>query len=166
MPRNEVSQEQVDKLIHDIGFLQDESEALKYIIDTVPYTKKSASGPSIVERLLFLDHAQHEYYRVVIEDASKSPRPINLNAYSSPEETFVLDEEKAGDVQKVLYKIAKHRAGLLNLVRKIAIIDWERKISNSHNSSNLFDFVSSMVVKEKKVLKEIADLIMEFQKKG
>lgn len=166
MPRNEVSQEQVDSLIHDIGFLQDESEALKYIIDSVPYGEKTESGPSIAERLLYLDHAQHEYYRIVIEDATKSPRPINLNAYSTPEDSFVLDEEKVGDVQKILYKIAKHRAGLLNLVKKIAIIDWERKISNSHHSSNLFEFVSSMVHKEKKVLKEIADLIMVFQKRG
>jgi len=163
MGNREVSQEELENLISDITYLQDEADALTYVIDSVPYDEKPPSGRSIVETLLFIDHAQQEYYRPVIEDAYKSTRPINLNSYISPEESFEVDEDLAKDVQKVLYKISKHRAGLINLVKNIPLIDWERMISKGSKDLTLFEFANEMVRKERATLKDIADLILSYE---
>lgn len=158
-----IKQSQVDSLIDDVAYLEHETEALKYVIDSVPYSEKPPTGKSIVEILMYIDHAQQEYYRNVIEDAYKSVRPINLNAYADPQETFEVDEERAKDIQKVLYKISKHRVALLNLLKNMNLIEWEREISKGKSSITLYEFVNNMVGKERKVLKDIAGLVLTYQ---
>ena len=106
----DVTQTQVNSLIEDIAYLEHEADALKYVIENVPYSQKPPAGRSIIETLLFLDHAQQEYYRKVIEDVFQSTRPINLNSYTDPEETFEVDKDDSKDVQKVLYKERKVRS--------------------------------------------------------
>jgi hypothetical protein len=159
----EVKQSQIDSLIDDVAYLEHEAEALKYVIDSVPYDQTPPGGRSIAEILMFLDHAQQSYYRKVIEDAFKSVRPINLNGYIDPEETFEVDEELSKDIQKLLYKISKHRVALLNLIKNIQLIDWEREISKGRETISLYDFTSQMVRKERSTLKEIADLVLTYQ---
>lgn len=159
----DIKQSQIDLLIDDVAYLEHEAEALKYVIDSVPYNEAPEGGRSISEILMFLDHAQQSYYRRVIEDAFKSVRPINLNAYTDPEEGFEPDEDLGKDIQKLLYKISKHRVALLNLIRNIQLIDWEREISRGKETLTLYDFVSKMVRNERNTLKEIADLVLAYQ---
>jgi hypothetical protein len=159
----DIKQSQIDSLIDDVAYLEHEAEALKYVIDSVPYNETPPGGRSIVEILMFLDHAQQYYYRKVIEDAFKSLRPINLNAYTDPTETFEPNPDLAKDIQKVLYKISKHRVALLNSINNIQLIDWEREISKGKQSITLYDFTSQMVRKERSTLKEIADLVLSYQ---
>ncbi|MAL16397.1 MAG: hypothetical protein CL670_10530 [Balneola sp.] len=159
----DIKQSQIDTLIDDVAYLEHEAEALKYVIDSVPYSEAPPEGRSIAEILMFLDHAQQNYYRKVIEDAFKNARPINLNAYVEPEETFEKDEDLAKDIQKLLYKISKHRVALLNLIKNIPVIDWEREITKGRHSISLFEFANQMVRNERSTLKEIADLVMTYQ---
>ncbi|SMO37162.1 hypothetical protein [Gracilimonas mengyeensis] len=159
----DIKQSQIDSLIDDVAYLEHEAEALKYVIESVPYDESPEGGRSISEILLYLDHAQQNYYRRVIEDAFKSVRPINLNAYSRPEDTFEVDEDLLKDIQKLLYKISKHRVALLNLIKNIQLIDWEREISRGKETLTLYEFVNQMVRKERSTLKEIADLVMAYQ---
>ena len=160
----DIKQSQIDSLIDDVAYLEHEAEALKYVIDSVPYDETPPGGRSISEILMYLDHAQQKYYRRVIEDAYKNSRPINLNSYDSPKDTFEIDEELAKDIQKLLYKISKHRVALLKLIEEIPLIDWERTISKGRDSITLYDFVYQMVRSERNTLKEIADLVMTYQK--
>jgi len=159
----DIKQSQIDTLVDDVAYLEHEAEALKYVIDAVPYDETPPEGRSIAEILMFLDHAQQNYYRKVIEDAFKSARPINLNAYVEPEETFEKDEDLAKDIQKLLYKISKHRVALLNLIKNIQVIDWEREITKGRHTISLFEFANQMVRKERSTLKEIAELVMTYQ---
>ncbi|MDR8394264.1 hypothetical protein NC796_24155 [Aliifodinibius sp. S!AR15-10] len=160
--REEVTQEQLDQLVEDASYLQDEAEALKYVIDEVPYTDAPPEGQSIAEMLLLIDHAQLSYYRPIIEDAYQSDRPTHLKDYDHFEETFSLDEDKAKDIQKSLSKIAKHRAGLVNLIKKISLIDWELVVYRDGSEILLFDFAQEMIRFERGKLKDIADLVMVF----
>ena len=116
-----ISQSQRTDLIEEVAYLEHEAEALKYVIDLIPYDKKTKSGRSVLEALLYLDHAQQHYFRKVIEDAHKSVRPININSYVNPSDSFEVSEDDK-DVQKVLYKIAKHRVSLINLLQNISLI--------------------------------------------
>lgn len=159
----EIKQSQADSLIEDVAYLEHEAEALKYVIESVPYKEKPPAGKSIFETLLYLDYAQQEYYRPIIEDAYKSVRPINLNMYADPEENFEMDEELSDDIQKLLYKISKHRVALLNLLKNMKLIDWEREITSGRDTLSLYDFVYQMVQKERSILKEIAGLVLAYQ---
>lgn len=160
----DIKQSQIDSLIDDVAYLEHEADALKYVIDSVPYDQTPPGGRSIFEILMYLDHAQQNYYRRVIEDSYKSSRPINLNSYDTPKDTFEVNDDVAKDIQKLLYKISKHRVALLKLIEEISLIDWEREISKGRESITLYDFVHHMVRKERSILKDVADLVMTYQK--
>lgn len=158
----EVHQEQYKQLLDDAQYLQDEAEALMYIIDQVPYKDAPTDGMSIIQMLALIDHAQKNYYRPIIEKSFSSTRSLQLDNFDSYGETFEFpDDEK--DVQKILRKISKHRAAVLNLFEKIPLIDWEREIKSGHQSLTLFDFANEMIHNERKILKEIADLVLIYQ---
>jgi len=158
----EVTQEQLDQLIEDASYLQDEAEALKYVIDEVPYQKSPPGNRSIAELLLLLDHAQLSYFRPILEEAVENPRPTHLENFEYFEESFVLDDEKTGNIQKVLNKIVKHRAGLVNVMKSTPLIDWETSIYKDDKEFSLYDFMQEMIRYERAKLKQIADLVMVF----
>ena len=158
----EITREQLERLVEDATYLQDEAEALKYVIDEVPYTETPPDGQSIAEMLLLIDHAQLSYYRPVIEDAARNPRPTHLKDFDHFESSFELDEEKAADIQTVLSKIAKHRAGLVNVLKNISLFDWGSTVYKDNTEITLYDFSREMIRFERSKLKDIADLVMVF----
>lgn len=159
MADREISQEELDQLVDDASYLQDEAEAMQYVIDNVPYTKEPPEGRSIAELLLLIDHAQLSYYRPILEDAVESSRPTHLDNYVHFEEDFEPDEEKAKDIQKTLRKIAKHRAGLVNAIKNIPLIDWETVVYRDGQQILLFDFIQQMIRFERGILKDIAEQV-------
>lgn len=161
--REELTQEQLDQLIEDASYLQDEAEALKYVIDEVPYDEAPPDNESIVEMLLLIDHAQLSYYRPILTQAVEDHRPIKIGDIPHYENTFEFDEEKAADIEKVLSRIAKHRAGLVNQIKKTPLIDWETILYNDDLELRLYDFIQGMIRFERGKLKEIADLVMIFK---
>lgn len=165
MTGQEITQEQFERLIDDVSYLEDEAEALKYVIDRVPHSEDPPDGLSIYSMLKLIDHAQVSYYRPIVEQIFTEPRMLSLKDYDHYEDTFeVPGKEDEKDIQKVLSKIVKHRAALLNVFRKIPLIDWERGVKdNSGNIISLYDFAQAMVRGERKLLKEIADLVLIYQ---
>jgi hypothetical protein len=159
MANREISQEDLDQLIDDASYLQDEAEAMQYVIDNVPYTKAPPEGRSIAEMLLLIDHAQLSYYRPILEEAIDNPRPTHLDNYTDFRETFEVDEEKMNNIQKILRKIAKHRAGLVNAIQNISLIDWETVVYRDNQQILLYDFISEMIRFERNMLKNIADQV-------
>lgn len=163
MTDQEITQEQYNELLEDARYLQDESEALMYIIDQVPYTEVPSGGLSIIQMLALIDHAQQNYYRPLIEKSFSSPRVLQLKNFEDYNKTFEFDEDEK-DVQKILRKLSKHRAAILNLFERIPLIDWERALKNEKGRTiSLFDFANEMVRNERKILKEIADLVLIYQ---
>lgn len=159
---DKVTQEHLDQLVEDASYLQDEAEALKYVIEEVPYMESPPEDHSIAEKLLLLDHAQLSYYRPILEKAFKNPRPTKLEDFEHFSDTFETDEEKLQDIQKLLSKIAKHRAGVVNVIKNIPLIDWEIGIYKNDREITLFDFMREMVRFDRSVLKDIADQVMVY----
>jgi len=162
MADREISQEELDKLVDDASYLQDEAEAMQYVIDNVPYTESPPEGKSIAEMLLLIDHAQLSYYRPILEEAIDNPRPTHLEDFTHYRESFEADEDKMKDIQKTLKKIAKHRAGLVNAIRNISLIDWETVVYRDDQQILLFDFIREMIRFERGILKDIADQVMVY----
>jgi hypothetical protein len=163
MTDRKITQEQLDTLVEDAAYLQDEAEALKYVIENVPYQKAPPDGKSIAEMLLLIDHAQLSYYRPILEEAFQNPRPTNLEDYEHFRESFEVDEDKLKDIQKLLSKIAKHRAGVVNVIKNIPLIDWDINIYSGNKKISLFDFMQQMIRFDRTMLKQIADQVMIFE---
>lgn len=159
MAEEKISQEQHDALVEDASYLQDEAEAMQYVIDNVPYDKSPPEGRSIAEMLLLIDHAQLSYYRPILEKAIDDPRPTHLDNFTHFRKDFEADEEKMKDIQKILRKIAKHRAGLVNVIDNMSLIDWETKVYRNDQQVLLFDFMQEMIRFERGILKDIADQV-------
>lgn len=162
MTDREISQDELDKLIADATYLQDEAEAMQYVIDDVPYDKTPPDGRSIAEMLLLIDHAQLSYYRPIMEEAIDNPRPTHLEKFTHFKESFEKDEEKMQDVHEILKKIAKHRAGLVNAIKNISLIDWETIIYKNGHQILLYDFLQQMIHFERNILKELADQVRSY----
>lgn len=164
MPK-EVTQEQFEEVLEDATYLQDEAEALRYVIDTVPYSEAPPEDVSILDKLLLLDHVQVNYYRPVFEQAQKNTgRNVKARNFRQFCDEFIPEDDKAGDIQKVLSKLAKHRAALINIFSQIPLIDWDQIIFKDNNKITLYDFALDMIRKDRTFLKEIADMVMVFQK--
>jgi hypothetical protein len=159
MTDREISQQEVDRLLDDASYLQDEAEAMQYVIDDVPYSKTPPEGRSIAEMLLLIDHAQISYYRPIMEEAIDNPRPTHLENYTHFEDDFEKDEEKLENVHKILKKIAKHRTGVVNAIKNMSLIDWETVVYRDGEQLMLFDFIQQMIRFERGILKDIADQV-------
>lgn len=162
MTNRTISQDDLNRLIEDATYLQDEAEAMQYVIDNVPYDESPPGGRSISEMLLLIDHAQLSYYRPILEEAVESSRPTHLENYTHFKETFDPDEEKLKDVQKILKKLAKHRAGVVNALRNVPLIDWETAVYRDDQQVLLYDFMQEMIRFERDMLKDIADQVKIF----
>lgn len=156
----EISQEQLNRLVEDATYLQDEAEALKYVIDEVPYNESPPNGRSIAEMLLLIDHAQLSYYRPILKSAVKDSRPTHIENFTHFTDSFEPDIKKMADIQKLLSKLAKHRAGVVNTITEISLIEWETVIYNDNQQLLLFDFIQQMIQFDRAQLKKIADLVM------
>lgn len=162
MKNQEITQKDLDKLIEDASYLQDEAEAMQYVIDNVPYDESPPGGRSIAEMLLLIDHAQLSYYRPIMEKAVEDPRPTHLEKYTHFKESFEPDEDKMQNIQKVLQKLAKHRVGFVNKIENIPIIDWESVVYRDDQQILLHDFIREMIRFERNILKDIADQVMVY----
>jgi hypothetical protein len=164
---NEVTQESYEQIIEDATYLQDEAEALRYVIDMVPYDETPPDDQSILYKLLLLDYLQVNYYRPIFEKVKSNTRDyLKADNFHSFCESFQPDSEDKIDIQKTLNKLAKHRAALINTMRRIPLIDWEKAIYKDNTEITLYQFANDMIHKDRSILKEIADMVMVFQKEA
>src|SRR5699024_7484846 len=119
--------EQIDQLIEDASYMQDEAEALKYVIDQVPHDQQPPDGRSVAEILVFIDEVQSHYFRPNLEKAVENPRSVRVE--SLDQFTDNMDEaEDIGDIQSLLDHLAKHRAGIINIIKNVPAIDWSSDV--------------------------------------
>ena len=168
MAHREVTQEQFKHLLDDVTYLQDEAEALKYVIDQVPYSETPPDQMSILDMLRYLDFLQVHYFRPALEEVFRETRVITLSPLSATADDFrsanESTDEEATNVFRVLHKIVKHRAALINVIKGISLVDWERELKDTDGKrKTLYVFATEMVHSERKILKEIADLVLIHQ---
>ncbi len=160
----EITQDSLTNLIEDAKYLQDEAEALRYVIDSVPVTQTPPEDRSILEKLLLLDHLQVNYYRPVFERFESHPRKhVKAKNYQNFCQEFTTDNLDEIDVQKSLNSLAKHRAALINIFRQIPLFDWEQLLYKDNQEISLYEFALDLVRKDRLILKEIADQVLVFQ---
>lgn len=156
-----INKDLIGRLFDDVSYLEAEAEALKYLIDTIPYNEVPPQGQSIKELLQLIDFAQHHYYRPIVERVLYENQIIKLADFKEYTYSFLENAKEDTDIHKVLSKLIKHRAALLTILKKIHPIDWEKSLKDDKGVEiSLFTFLLEMVNNERATLKEIADLIL------
>ncbi len=162
MSDQNVTQEQIGRLIEDASYLQKEAEALQYVIDEVPYNETPPDGQSIATILSLINHAQRSYFQPVFDDAVNNRRPTRLANFEHYEKTFQAENEELENIQKLLHSLAKHRASLINRFNNISLTDWGTIIYDDDKEILLFKFIRRLVQLDQIQLKRITNLVMVY----
>lgn len=153
---------QIDQLLDDVSYLQDEAEAFKYVINTIPYEEKPAGKDSILEMIAIIDYAQKYFYRPFVENAAGLSRK-KFEYDENYRTSFKLDMDKYGSVENLLNKIIKHRAALLSALNKLNALDWHKKGYVKGKEKPIFQVITEMVEFERSQFRQIADRVMAIE---
>jgi len=165
MSEQEVTKQTLDNFVQDAAYLADEAEALKVVIESVPYAVTPEGGMSIFNKLRLINHAQHSYFRRVMESVFSENSTLRLTSVAHYTDTFESEPDDEADVESVLQLIIKNRTSFLSMIDKFPFTSWERTLVNEEGDTiTLLDFAREMIRDERKLLKEIADLVMIYQK--
>ncbi len=162
MANRKASKEQVQQVIEDAAYLQQEAEALKYVIDEVPYDTRPPEGHSIAELLMLIDHAQVNYYEPVIDDVLHKNRPTRLGNFTHYKETFNPDDRGEENIQEILHALANHRASLINKLKDISLNNWNGIIYKDNEEILLIGFIEKMNHLDQVYLKKITNLVQSY----
>ncbi|NCP84413.1 MAG: hypothetical protein GW823_05860 [Bacteroidetes bacterium] len=159
----EFNKTQIDQLTEDVSYLQDEVEALKYVIHSVPFEEKPAGRESILELVAMIDHAQKVFYRPFVESVAGFAKPEDF-IDDEFRKSFSLEMDKIETVDNLLDKIIKHRAALLSVLQKMNIIDWNRKGMVKGRSKTIYIVITEMVEFERNQLKMVAERVISLER--
>ncbi len=141
------------QLLDDASYLEDELEALKFVIESVPYREKPLGEYSILELIALIDYAQEHIYRPLFELAAQNKQ---LRPKDEPEFTF--KQDKVTSVNKFLDSIIGHRVSLMKTVDKIHSEEWKEPVVG--RDITLFDLLDNMIDNEREQLRKVAERVM------
>lgn len=154
----------LEYVLEDASYLQDEIEALKYVIHDVPFDEKPGGEESIIEMIAMIDHAQLQFYRPILEEIRSSSRPNFSKINPDFRKTFKFEIKEDESVEKTLDRIIKHRAALINIANSIPVITWQKKVTVKGQENSLFQVMQDMIKFERSQLKKVADRVMALSK--
>lgn len=163
MRGSKVKQEQIDNAIEIAAYLQNEVEALKYVIEDVPHRANPPEGYSIFKLIMLIDHAQSSFYQPIIEEALQAEKSIRLQNFVHYTVTFDTKKTEDEDIQKVLSQLANHRAVFINRLRQISLTNWNKAIYDNDQEILLIHLIEIMNHSDQIYLKKITNLVKAFQ---
>lgn len=161
----DITRESVDSLINDALYLQDELEALKYVISTVPYSEKPAGQLSILEMIAMIKHGQSVFYRPAAENYSSAGRRVS-KVDEDFKNSFNNEEFADIDVDHLINKIIKHRVSFVNYLKEVPINHWENTLSIRGQEKTLFKLIQEMITFERGQLKSVAERVLTMEDKS
>ncbi len=148
-------------LIDDIEYLKYEASSLHQVIEFVPYTEKPLDGASILEIFLTIDSIQAQIIELLNEPGSESKhnrevvfRRIELSS----------EEVKERSIDVITSSIIKNRIELLEYLEGNKKSFYEVELNFQDAAISIFELLSKMIKEERALLKNVADLVMTYQK--
>lgn len=158
----DITRESVDRLINDALYLQDELEALKYVISAVPYTEKPPDQLSILEMIAMIKHGQSEFYRPAAENLVSRTRSV-AKVNEDFKSNFDGNDYTDIDINRLIDKIIKHRVSFVNFLKDVPVNQWEDTDLIRGQSKSLFRLITEMIQFERGQLKSVAERVLTIQ---
>ncbi len=152
---NEIDGEiRLQYLLGDASYLKDELEALKSVIESVPYREKPLDGYSILEMIALIDHHQQNVYRPLFGQAADR-KPVSRRDI---EEDFTFRQEEVTSIDEFLNSVIRHRTTLLKTLHAIDEDKWPEIIDE--DGRTLLDLLQSMIDNERNQLRGMAEHVV------
>ncbi|MBO6621071.1 MAG: hypothetical protein JJ892_03430 [Balneola sp.] len=157
-------QQQLNDLISDIEYLQYEAQSLSNVIESVPYSEKPLGGESIIENLMSVHSAQSSILEI-FNDLDEKGMDIDINNYSVFDRVE-LTEQEIGDqnVKDLIQEIEKTRSSLTKIISDKPQAFFSLEFEEENSPVTVLDLLLEMVQRERNSLKEIANLVLTYQK--
>ena len=157
-------QQQLNDLISDIEYLQYEAQSLSNVIESVPYSEKPLGGESIIENLMSVHSAQSSILEI-FNDLDEKGMDIDINNYSVFDRVE-LTEQEIGDqnVKDLIQEIEKTRSSLTKIISDKPQAFFYLEFEEENSPVTVLDLLLEMVQRERNSLKEIANLVLTYQK--
>lgn len=162
--RKEYAGERVEELVRFASWLKEEAQALKGVIETVPYQDQIPERKSIEEELSLLLLLQQTYYRPIFEEFCSSDSTKEIQVRSAE---MVLDtaerEGSSRPIQGVLDQLTEQRTQILQLISQISEDDWVYTVKTGSEVRSLLEIAEEMVERDLETYQRLADLVRTFQ---
>ncbi len=149
-------------LINDLAYIQDELEALKYVISSVPYDERPPGSVSIKDMIGLLKEQQERYYRPLIESATGKLKAADPETITPVNEDFQIDDHV--DIQELLNKTIKKRASYVNLLNNLPQEKWSTEFKAGDQIFTVAELIEEHISFDRKQLKRVAEYIMALEK--
>ncbi|MFU8860725.1 MAG: hypothetical protein ACNA8K_09890 [Cyclonatronaceae bacterium] len=151
--------DQFKKMVDDAAYLQDEVEALKYVIKSVPYEEKPGGKFSILEMVALIDHAQQNHFRLAIEKilTGRTQSALDQEDYRK---SFSPSQIEGKSADRVLEKIIKHRAAIISMLGRVVPADLHKTVSIRGKEKNIHDLLEEMLQFERSQLRQVAERVL------
>lgn len=151
----------LDNLKADISYLKYEISSIESVIEFIPFTQKPLDGSSIIEILLTIDSIQVKFLRIINELTSQ----INIDSCSVFKTVQLTDEQISElSINKICSDIVINRTKLINLLKDKDESFFKVEAIFEDNLITIDNLFQILVEQERALLKEIADLVMIYQK--
>ncbi|MEX2584786.1 MAG: hypothetical protein WD315_00240 [Balneolaceae bacterium] len=165
--RKESSGERVEELVLFASWLKEEAQALKGVIETVPYKDQIPERKSIEEELNMLLFLQRTYYRPIFEEFRSSDFSKEIQV---PSAEMVLEtaerEEGSQPIQNILDQLTEQRTQILHLISQIREDDWGCTVKTGSEDRSLQEIAEEMVERDLETYQRLADLVKTFQQEA
>lgn len=148
-------------LIEDLAYIQDELEALKYVITSVPYDERPPGSVSIMDMIGLLKEQQEKYYRTLIEHAS-GKKNINVEEIKPVSDDFQIPEDIS--IEDLLNKTIKKRASYVNLLQNLPEDIWNERIGLEGDKVTIAELIENHISFDRNQLKKVAEHILALDK--
>jgi hypothetical protein len=151
--------DQLKKLVEDAAYLQDEVEALKYVINSVPYDEKPGGRHSILEMVALIDHAQQNHFRLAMQQILAGRKDVAFDQEDF-RKSFSPDQIEGKSVDRVLEKIIKHRAAIISMLGKVTPADLHKTVNIRGKDKNIHMLLDEMLQFDRAQLKQVAERVL------
>lgn len=163
--RNVSVEERVEELIQFASWLKEEAQALKRVIEEVPYQDQMPDRKSIEEELIQILQLQESYYRPIF-DSIRSPDTSNRIPVRSLEKVLKDSEEASKPIEVILDQLAEQRTHILDTIDGLSADDWDKSVDTGSFECSLLEIAEEMVERDLDAYKRLADLAKTFQQES
>lgn len=150
--------------MEDIAYLQDEAEALRAVIDSVPSERRPSGEPSIADKLALIDHVQRSYYGSSLQKAVNEKSPPEVPEREEVDALFSQQEEQPDDVGNILESLVNYRVELVEMLGRLSFREWDSVLKRGEREVPLHRFMREMVRFERDALREISERVMMYNR--
>lgn len=155
-----------NRLLEDAAYLEEELQALKQVIASVPARERPLEQESMIDMIAEIGHQQASRYLPAVrklcnETGVTHDRPGNEAEGCEVEERwFDADQINEWHTDDILNRIIRDRERLIYTLEKHSDELFSRSVEGKEGNKTVYDLLSGMITFERKQLKRVTERVL------